>query len=131
MDTYISQGCVQCNENFYNVGGFCVANITISQNQCNVENCQWCSAPNYCGQCSEGYTVFQNTGGVCTKNYSPIPECQIIGVNQFDCAVCNPGFTLNSDLQECIPVKGEITCQVPGCIKCLEDGVCNQCGPNL
>ena len=122
-------GCVKCEENYQNVGGFCVANFT--QNFCSVENCQWCSAPNYCGQCISGYTVFHNTGGICLKDYSPIPECAIIGVNQYDCAVCNPGYTLNSDLQECIPVATEISCVIPGCIKCYSNNSCETCAPNM
>lgn len=129
MDTYLTKGCVICQENFMNVGGFCVAKVT--NYTCNVENCQWCSAPNYCGQCQAGYTVLRNTGGICMKDYSPIPECQLLGANQFDCAMCAAGYTLNNDLQLCVPVNTEISCTIVGCVKCLSNNVCEECASDL
>lgn len=74
MESNLIYGCIQCNNGFWNVGGYCVAAL---QNaiECNVMNCASCVLPNYCNACEDGYYVPQGAGGVCMKMYSPIPNC--------------------------------------------------------
>ena len=74
-DTNLYVGCISCMEGYVDVGGFCVADLTQSNYACNVENCLYCVQNNYCGKCKEGYHTQQYTGGLCFKNYSPIPNC--------------------------------------------------------
>lgn len=67
--------CIQCNANFFLVGGQCVLLLNQNQYVCNVQNCQYCIGNNYCGLCVQGYRVLPNSGGICIKLYSPVPNC--------------------------------------------------------
>ena len=39
-DTSLTYGCLICMENFLNVGGFCVANLTQQNYLCDIDNCE-------------------------------------------------------------------------------------------
>jgi hypothetical protein len=67
--------------------------------QCNVQNCQYCSYPNFCGQCQSNNLLTWNNS---TNTFSCTPlscalNCQTCYVNR-QCQVCDPGFflTVNS-----------------------------------
>lgn len=47
----LTYGCVACNPNFFNVGGYCVANISMNYT-CNIDNCVYCIQNNMCGKCA-------------------------------------------------------------------------------
>ncbi len=46
----LTVGCIICNTNYINVGGYCVANLSVTY-QCNLANCVYCIQNNICGQC--------------------------------------------------------------------------------
>lgn len=65
--------------------------------QCNVENCQFCSYPNQCGQCNTNFLLTQNTSSgafycspvTCTSNCSYCYQNNI-------CQSCVNGYYINS-----------------------------------
>ena len=95
-DSSFSVGCIECMTNWVNVGGYCVANLTLSSYACNVANCEYCVQNNYCGKCQEGYYVQLFTGGKCTKTYSPIPNCMMTTLFSPVCLACSAGYALTN-----------------------------------
>ena len=88
-------GCQVCSDNFLNVAGYCVANLTQSTYTCNIENCAFCSQNNYCAQCEDGYVVYMGNYQRCVKMYSPYQFCKLTGLFGDFCNICNDGYTQN------------------------------------
>ena len=65
------------------------------------------------------------TTSYCRKNYSPIPNCLLTPLFGAVCQACAEGYVLFEF--SCIQINTEISCQVPGCLSCLESGECNEC----
>lgn len=127
-DTALTIGCMTCAANFINVGGFCTANLTQKNYQCNVANCNYCIQNNYCGMCNTGYYVQSFTGGVCTKKYSPLPNCAWTIFGQW-CLACDAGYVLmnSNGSNYCVPYVVDGMCNVTGCSFCLSDNECYEC----
>ena len=123
----IGFGCVQCQEGFIVVGGACVANLMQSQYSCNIDNCEYCIANNYCGQCAEGFTVYTYTGGSCMPIYSPVPNCMVSSGTY--CLPCGDGYLAFSG--GCQRINQEITCNMTGCSYCVENNTCAKCMPGF
>ncbi len=131
-------GCITCNQNYINVGGYCVANITQVNYQCNIANCVYCIQNNICGQCATNYTSYIAAGSYCVLNYSPIPNCLLtpftVAGGSPTCSLCANGYALVSGIvngnsvNTCvkIPASG-VTCNITGCNYCIQDNVCFAC----
>ena len=120
-------GCVTCNTEFVNVGGYCVANISLANYTCTIENCVYCVQNNICGQCTPGYTVNIANAGVCTPNYSPIPNCLVTPLFSAACTQCAPGYALVG-FTACVPLPNPVvTCNIPGCNYCTTNDTCQVC----
>ena len=52
MTSSLTTGCIACNQNFVNVGGYCVANISLGNYTCMIDNCVYCVQNNMCGKCA-------------------------------------------------------------------------------
>lgn len=115
-------GCVTCMTNFINVGGICVANLTQTNYECNINNCDFCIQNNFCGKCATGYTLLTNTGGQCWKNYSPVTNCMLTTAEVM-CAACNTGYVLVGE-SSCMAMT-DVTCDISGCNFCVENNVCS------
>ena len=107
-DTSLHVGCLMCMENYINVGGFCVANLTQSNYLCDVDNCEYCVQNNYCGKCEDGYYIQLFTGGQCWKEYSPLPYCKLTTIFGALCIACDDGFVLSN--YECFKYDPAVTC---------------------
>ena len=131
LTSSLTYGCIACNENFFYVGGYCVANISLGNYTCNIDNCVYCVQNNMCGQCAEGYTVFMGATNYCMKNYSPYLGCALTPINPFltvgyqMCSKCLAGFALVGE--SCLQVNASISCQILGCNFCLTNNVCYEC----
>lgn len=123
--------CIKCMTNFIMVGGRCLPLINQNAYPCNVSNCNYCTFPNYCGLCNQGYYVLKNSGGLCVKLFSPVPNCLVTAgnPNQFNyslpCLACKPGYIVYEGL--CYQYKTNITCNVSGCSYCLTNNSCSSC----
>lgn len=120
-------GCKTCEQNFINVGGYCVANITQANFTCNIQNCVYCVQNNVCGKCGKNYTVYLGSLSICIRDYSPIPNCLLTPLEQTGCYKCADGYTLiDHYLCVLIPIP-TIICNVAGCNYCLSNNTCSQC----
>lgn len=119
-------GCVTCQQNYVNVGGYCVANISLGNYTCNIENCVYCVQNNICGQCAPGYTVYIANAGVCAPNYSPIPNCLFTPLFSTACTQCASNYTLVDSA--CVPIPNPVvTCNISGCNYCVTNNTCQSC----
>ena len=107
-DTRLTVGCGDCMDNYVDVGGFCVANLSQQNYLCNVENCEYCVQNNYCGKCADGYHTQIYTGGMCFKDYSPFPNCQLSIIWAPICLMCNEGYVNKNG--ECLKFNPDVTC---------------------
>ena len=73
--------------------------------------------------CSEGFTVYPFTGGICAPRYSPVPYCLIS--SRSGCSLCKQGYVNNYG--QCQKYNAEVNCSTEGCSYCKEDNVCAQC----
>ena len=73
-------GCLLCEDNYVNVGGYCVANLTLSSYTCNIPNCAFCIGDNYCGECEVGYVAYLGSNRKCVPYYSSLINCQLTGL---------------------------------------------------
>lgn len=120
-------GCVICQPNFVNVGGYCVANISLGNYTCTIENCVYCVQNNICGQCAPGYSVNIANAGICAPNYSPIPHCLTTPLFSTACTQCASGYAL-VDFAACVPLPNPVvTCNISGCNYCLSNNTCQAC----
>lgn len=75
--------------------------------------------------CTEGYTVYEHTGGMCLPLYSGgLPNCIIS--SHSTCSVCEEGYIRNNDGM-CQKLNKNVSCKINGCAYCLEDSVCSMC----
>lgn len=120
-------GCVTCQQNFVNVGGYCVANISLGSYTCTIENCVYCVQNNICGQCAPGYSVYIANAGVCAPNYSPIPNCLMTPLFSMACTQCASGYAL-ADFAACVPIPNPVVnCNISGCSFCTTNNICYAC----
>lgn len=124
-------GCVNCQAGYVNVGGYCMANLTQANYQCNIANCVYCVQNNICGQCASGYTVYLGSNNMCVPNSSPIPNCLITPI--FDpsstpiCSLCASGYALVDSIA-CVQIpNNNVTCSIANCAYCLTDATCGAC----
>ena len=81
-----------CMNGFININGYCVANLLSTPNICNlISNCLSCSYPNFCSQCSSGYSLTRY--GTCQINVCNVQNCQSCSINNI-CQQCNSGYSL-------------------------------------
>lgn len=131
LTSSLNIGCIQCQNNFVLVGGYCVANISLGSYACKIDNCVYCVQDNMCGQCAQGYTVFIGSFDMCVKNYSPLTGCSLTPLNPSTsavypiCQVCQSGYVLTAAYQ-CMMVNPEIACNIVGCEFCIADNECFQ-----
>lgn len=116
-----------CNQNFVNVGGYCVANISLGTYSCNIQNCLYCIQNNACGQCAPGFTVYFSNPTVCVPNYSAIPNCVLTPIFTTLCFQCASGYVLVG-FEACVPLPSTpVTCNISGCNYCLTNNTCAAC----
>lgn len=128
----LSVGCVTCNQNYMNVGGYCVANLTQTNATqpmfvCNINNCVYCIQNNVCGQCATGYTAYMGSSYQCTKNYSPIPNCLLTPLFAPICVACAQGYVLVDSVACVSPPSTSVTCNLTGCNYCITNNTCFAC----
>lgn len=124
-------GCVSCQPNYVNVGGYCMPNVLVTSFTCNIANCQYCVQNNVCGQCASGYTAFAGTGNVCTPNYSPIPNCLLtppyIPGGTPICSMCANGYALVDNIACVLIPTTNIICNITNCDFCITNNTCQAC----
>ena len=114
----LGTGCVLCNTGFVLNAGYCVANISLAQYQCNIPNCAYCTQNNYCGQCMEGFISYMGNYQHCIPYYSGETNCKLTALFSSQCAVCMDGYTLNSE-EVCAKSWSSQSCNIVGCEYCL------------
>lgn len=92
--TMLKIGCIKCQEYFVYVGGYCVANLSLTSYICNISNCLYCVQNNICGKCIQGYNVFIGSANQCTKIYSTVKNCEIGSLASIGCEKCAEGYIL-------------------------------------
>lgn len=126
----INYGCVQCQPNFINVLGYCVANISQQNYICNVSNCLYCIQNNVCGACKTGYLSLIGTQYMCLLSYSPIPNCAITTYlsTTLSCYQCNAGYQQVEGFCLNMNNNNVNSCNVTGCSYCAnQNNNCTVC----
>lgn len=58
---------------------------------CNVANCQYCSYPNFCGQCQPNFILTWSDSSYLCVGLACAPNCATCYTNN-TCQVCNSGY---------------------------------------
>lgn len=115
--------------------------------ECDIDQCDWCSSPDYCGHCQSGYAV-DSWYGDCQPCSAHCQDCSIpetcnncvtgYGVIKDTCLKCNDANCMecNGDITQCHSCQGGfaminhtcIACTVSHCLTCDDDiDVCTFC----